>query len=47
MQYGRTALILAASNGYVNVVQWLVEVGANLKAADKVSVHVVWEYVDV
>ncbi len=42
MQYERTALMIAASNGHVNVVQWLVEVGANLKAADNVSVHVVW-----
>ena len=47
MQYGSTALMWAASNCHVNVVQCLVEAGANLEAADKVSVHVVWEYVDV
>ena len=40
--------MLAASNGHVNVVQYLVEVGANLEAvANYVSGHVVWEYVDV
>ena len=33
--------------GHVNVVQCLVEAGANLEAVDVVSVHVVWEYVDV
>ena len=44
---GYTALIRAASNGHVNVVQCLVEAGANLEAADRVSGHVVWEYVDV
>ncbi len=33
--------------GRVNVVQCLVEAGANLEAVDKVSGHVVWEYVDV
>ena len=47
MQGGWTALMVAARNGYVNVVQCLVEVGANLEAVDKVSGHVVWEYVDV
>ncbi len=47
MQNGRIALMRAAGNGHVNVVQYLVEVGANLEAVDKVSVHVVWEYVDV
>ena len=47
MQYGSTALMLAARKGYVNVVRCLVEVGANLEAADNVSGHVVWEYVDV
>ncbi len=47
MQGGYTALIRAAENGHVNVVQYLVEVGANLEAVDRVSVHVVWEYVDV
>ncbi len=47
MQSGYTALIRAAKNGHVNVVQCLVEVGANLKAVDTVSGHVVWEYVDV
>ncbi len=48
MEYGSTALIRAAENGHVNVVQCLVEVGANLEAVTRyVSVHVVWEYVDV
>ncbi len=47
MQGGYTALMRAAKEGHVNVVQYLVEVGANLEAADKVSGHVVWEYVDV
>ena len=47
MQNGYTALMLSASNGDANVVQCLVEAGANLEAADRVSVHVVWEYVDV
>ncbi len=47
MQNGYTALIWAAILGQVNVVQYLVEVGANLAAADRVSGHVVWEYVDV
>ena len=47
MQWGYTALMEAASKGHVNVVQCLVEVGANLEAADKVSGHVIWEYVDV
>ena len=40
MQDGSTSLMLAASNGHVNVVQCLVEVGANLKAVDRVSGHV-------
>jgi hypothetical protein len=47
MQWGHTAVMRAADNGHVNVVQCLVDAGANFKAADKVSVHVVWEYVDV
>ncbi len=47
MQYGYTALMLAARFYHVNVVQWLVEAGANLEAADGVSGHVVWVYVDV
>ncbi len=37
----------AARYGHVNVVQCLVEVGANLEAVDRVSGYVVWEYVDV
>ncbi len=45
MQYGSTALMLAAMWGHVNVVQYLVEAGASLEAADEVSGHVVWEYV--
>ncbi len=32
MQYGYTALIRAAGNGRVNVVQYLVEVGGNFEA---------------
>ena len=47
MQDGSTALMLAASKGHVNVVQCLVEAGANLEATSNVSVHVVWEHVDV
>ena len=47
MQYGWTALMWAASSGHANVVQCLVEAGANLEAADNVSGHVVWEWVDV
>ncbi len=47
MQDGSTAFMLAVFCGHVNVVQCLVEVGANLEAADEVSGHVVWEYVDV
>ena len=47
MQYGYTALMLAAREGRVNVVQCLVEAGVNHEAADRVSDHVVWEYVDV
>ncbi len=46
MQWGDTALMRAARNGHVNVVQCLVEAGANLEAVHMVSVHVVWEYVD-
>jgi hypothetical protein len=37
----------AAKNGHVNVVHCLVEAGANLEAVDRVSGHVVWEYIDV
>ena len=40
-------MMLAAMEGHVNVVQYLVEVGANLEAAENVSGHVAWEYVDV
>ena len=47
MQSGCTALMLAASKGHVNVVQCLVEAAAYLEAANYVSGHVVWEYVDV
>ncbi len=47
MQSGWTALIRAAMNGHVNVVQYLVKAGANLEAVDNVSGHVVWGYVDV
>ncbi len=46
MQGGYTALILAAANGHVNAVQCFVEAEVNLKAADNVSVHVVWEHAD-
>jgi hypothetical protein len=37
----------AAIKGHVNVVQCLVEAGANFHAADEVSGHGVWKYVDV
>ncbi len=37
MQNGCTALIWAASQGHVNVVQRLVEAGANLEAVSMVS----------
>ncbi len=49
MQDGWTALMLAAKNGHVNVVQCLVksEAEVNLEAVVKASGHVVWEYVDV
>ncbi len=47
MQDGWTALMLAAWVGRVNVVKCLVEVEANLEAADNVSGHVVLEHVDV
>ena len=40
-------MMLAAREGNVNVVQCFVVVGACLEAVGKVSVHVVWEYVDV
>ncbi len=43
MQDGSTALMLSAIKGHVNVVQCLVEVGANLEAVNRVSGHVVWE----
>ncbi len=47
MQGGSTALMLASREGHVNVVQCLVEAGANLDAVDNiVSGHMVWEYVD-
>ncbi len=47
MQDGSTALMWAARNGHVNVVQYLVEAEMNLEAAAKVNGHVVWKYVDV
>ncbi len=47
MQWGYTAMMLAAVNGHVNVVQRLVEAGAHLEAVNEVSGHVVWEYVYV
>ncbi len=47
MQGGSTALMNAAMNGHVNVVQCLVEAGANLEAAHYVSGHVLREYVYV
>ncbi len=47
MQGGWTVLMEAAREGHVNVVQCLVEAGVNLEALDKVSGHVVWEYVYV
>ncbi len=47
MQYGHTSMMRAAMNGHVNVVQRLVEAGANLEAINNVSGHVVWEYVYV
>ena len=47
MQYGWTALMLAARDGHVNVVQCLVEAEANLDGVNRVGGHVVWEYVDV
>ncbi len=40
MQGKVTALMVAAKRGHVNVVQYLVEAGANLEAVDKVSGHV-------
>ncbi len=47
MQGGYTALMEAAIWGHVNVVQRLVEAGANLEAVNEVSGHVVREYVDM
>ncbi len=47
MQNGWTALMRAARHGHATVVQCLAEAGANLEAADRVSGHVMWEYVDV
>ncbi len=48
MQNEYAALMRAAYNGHVNVLQCLVEAGANLEAATSyVSGHVVREYVDV
>ncbi len=39
--------MLGAMFGRVNMVQRLVEAGVNLEAVDRVSGHVVWEYVEV
>ncbi len=47
MQDGSTALMWAAENGHVKVVQCLVEAGVSLDESDNVSGHVVWAYVDV
>ncbi len=47
MQDGYTALMWATMNSFLNVVQSLAAVGANLEAADKVSGDMVWEYVYV
>ncbi len=47
MQDGYTALMWASMEGHLNVVQCLIEAGANLEAVDKVSSDVLWEYVDV
>ena len=47
MQDGYTALMRAAERGHVNVVQCLVEARENLYIVNKVSGHVLWEYVDV
>ncbi len=48
IQDGSTALMLAAKEGHVNVVQCLMKAGANLESATSyVSGHVVREYVDV
>ena len=37
MQYGRTALHEAAREGHAQVCRYLIEMGANLSATDKVS----------
>ncbi len=47
MQRGYTVLMNATMNRHVDVVQCLVEAGANLEAAHYVSGHVVREYVYV
>ena len=39
--------VYRGNEGHVDVVQCLVQAGANLDAAERVSVHVVWEHVDV
>ncbi len=41
MQGGGTALMNAAMNGHVNVVQYFVEAGGNFEAVNMVSGHVV------
>jgi ankyrin repeat protein len=47
MRDGYTSLMLAARTGHVNVVQCLVEAEANIEAVDRVSGHLVGDYVDV
>ncbi len=42
IQDGYTALMWAARDDHVNVVQCLVAAGANLEAVNVVSGHVVW-----
>ena len=44
IQYGGTALILAAVNGQTQTVKTLIEQNANLEAKDKVSCLITSEY---